>query len=326
LSKINILGLFDSRSQGGYQKRIEFMEPTSTINDSSGDWSSLQPVLRKHPLFYFFLIAYVFSWVFLMPSVLAAWGIFKGDFLVTFSIHTFGPAFAAVFMTYMIEGKEGLQRLRERIRQVQAGWQWYLFILVGIPALIILGIIIQPGALASFKSLELALLVSYPINFILVWFGGGPLGEEIGWRGFALPRMQPRYGPLWGTLLLGVLWTFWHLPEFLMPTQGGGPGTGITTFVRNFSLFFFMILAISIIFTWIFNHTRQSVFIAITAHASIDTPQLVFVPLFLAIDYSQLLLAGFIGFGAAALLILVLTRARLGYQPYAEAPPEPGAI
>jgi membrane protease YdiL (CAAX protease family) len=272
-------------------------------------------VIRKHPLFFFFLMAYTFSWILLIPSVLSAWGILPGDSTITFVLHTFGPTLAAIIMTSIIEGRAGLLRMWQRIRQWRAGWQWYLFILVGIPVLILLGIIIQPGVLASFQGLTPVLLLSYPLAFAAVWFGGGPLGEEIGWRGFALPGMQPRYGPLWGTLLLGVLWGFWHVLEFLMPTQGGGPGTGLATFLTDFSMFFLMVVALAIIFTWVFNHTRGSIFISITAHASVNTPQLVLVPLFPAVDYTNLILAGLIGFGVLALLIVILTRCRLGYQP-----------
>ena len=275
--------------------------------------------MRERPLFFFFLMAFAFSWIFLMAEVLQAWGFlpnyawFK---IVVNILFTLGPAVAAIIMTGIVEDKAGTLRLRKRIRRWRAGWQWYLFILVGIPALLMLGVMIQPGALAGFKGLGPAgLLVTYLINFVIIWFGGGPLGEEIGWRGFALPRMQPRYGPLWGTLLLGVLWCFWHLPQFLTPVQGGGPGTSLANFLTNFSLFMVLALALAIIFSWVFNYTRGSIFVAITAHASVDTPEAVLLPLFPAVAYGGLLLAAAIGFGVAALLILILTRGRLGYQP-----------
>jgi membrane protease YdiL (CAAX protease family) len=196
-----------------------------------------------------------------------------------------------------------------------AGWQWYLFVLVVIPALAVFGIILQPGALASFQGVTPLLLVSYPLTFVAVVFGGGPLGEEPGWRGFALPRMQPRYGALRGSLLLGVLWCFWHLADFLTPTQGGGPGTGLTAFLTDLPIFLLMVVALSIVFTWVFNHTGGSVFIAILLHASVNTPELVVSPLFPAIDHTGLLLAYVIAFGVTALLIVTLTRGRLGWDP-----------
>ncbi len=141
------------------------------------------------------------------------------------------------------------------------------------------------------------------------------LPEEIGWRGFALPRMQPRYGPLRGTLLLGVLWGFWHLLYFLTPDHGGGPGTSFATFLTSFAIFLLFIVALAIIFTWVFNHTQGSVFISSLLHTSIDTPQAVWIPLFLAVNETSMNLAALIGFGMPALLIVILTRGRLGYQP-----------
>lgn len=292
------------------------MDTSMESNQSISISGNLQQIMRRHPLFFFFLIAYAGSWIVSIPFVLSEWGILHGDFRIAFVLKPFaGPFLAAYLMTRIIEGKEGVLRLRQRIKQRQAGWQWYLFILLGIPALILLGIIIQPGAVASFQGFKPLLLVSYPLTYVAVFFGGGPLGEEPGWRGFALPRMQQRYGPLWGTLLLGVLWACWHLPDFLTSAQGGGPGTGFATFLINFSFFLLLVIALAIILTWVFNHTRGSIFISLLTHASINTPQVVLVPLFAAVGVTSLNLAALIGFGVPALLIILLTRGRLGYQP-----------
>jgi len=277
--------------------------------------TGLKQVMRKHPLFFFFFMSYAGSWIVSIPYVLSVWGILPGDYTIAYILKPFvGPTLAAIIMTYITEGKAGLLSLRDRLKQRRAGWQWYLFILLGIPALLLLGIIIQPGILASFQGLTPVLLVTYPAYFFIVFFGVA-LPEEIGWRGFALPRMQPRYGPLWGTLLLGVLWGFWHLLYFLTPYHGGGPGTGLATFLTNFLIFLLMVLAFAIIFTWVFNHTGGSVFIANLLHTSIDTPQLVWIPLFLAAtNETSIDLATLIAFGVPALLIVILTRGRLGYQ------------
>lgn len=277
----------------------------------------LRRALQKHPLFFFFLMAYALSWVLLIPYVLSIWGTLPQatSYTVFFVLKGFGPTVAGIVMTGVVAGKEGLLRLRQRIRQWRIGGLWYLLILLGIPALLLLGIVVQPGTLAGFQGLTPALLVSYPLTFVAIFFGGGPLGEEIGWRGFALPRLQPRYGPLWGTLLLGVLWTFWHLPDFLTPAQGGGPGTGLATFLTNLSIFMLLVLSLAIILTWIFNHTRGSIFAALLAHAGVNTPQVALVPLFPAVGVTGLNLAALIAFGVPALLIVILTRGRLGYRP-----------
>ena len=114
----------------------------------------LKKFILNHPLVSFFLMAYGFSWILSIPFILSEWGVLKGNFQVVFVLKSFGPFAAAYIITGIVEGKEGLLRLRQRIKQMQAGWQWYLFILAGIPALIIIGIIIQPGALAGFQGLK----------------------------------------------------------------------------------------------------------------------------------------------------------------------------
>jgi len=299
------------------------METSKASGQSTAASRSLRQVMQQHSLFFFFFMAYAFSWIVLIPFVLSVWGIMPEFFSFTFILNPFlGPilavpvTLAAFIMTGITEGKAGVRRLLHRYMQWRAGWQWYLFILLDIPALLLLGIIVQPGALASFHGLPppIFFLVYYLVSFVVVFLLGGLLGEEPGWRGFALPRMQLRYGPLWGTLVLGVLWGFWHLPHFLTPVQGGGPGTSFATFLTNFPIFFLEVMALAIIFTWVFNHTRGSVFIAILLHTSIDTPQTVWIPLFLAVDMTSMDLAGLIGFGVPALLILLLTRGRLGSQ------------
>jgi membrane protease YdiL (CAAX protease family) len=273
--------------------------------------------MQQHPLLSFFFLAYAITWIIFSPYVLAEWGILpKASFYNLFYIlHTFGPAMAAYIMFRVMDGKAGWLGLRKRIKQLRAGWLWYAFILLGIPALILLGILVLPGALASFQGLTPKLLVSYPFVFVLIFLGGGPLGEEIGWRGFALPRLQSRYGALRATLLLGVLWTIWHIEDFFTASQGGGPGTGLTAFTFNLPIFFVMVMELAIIMTWVFNHTRGSFFIAVLLHASFDAFGSTVQPLFSASIVSTTNLLFAIGFAVPALLILILTRGRLGYQP-----------
>lgn len=273
----------------------------------------MQQIMKQYPLVFFFLMAYAISWIVSIPFILAEWGFLQGDFRIVFVLKSYGPFAAAFIMTGILEGKEGLRLLRQRIRQRQAGWQWYVFIFIGIPALVLLGIVVQPGAAVGFVGIEPAIIIRYLLMYIVVIFGGGPLGEEPGWRGFALPKMQRRFGPLWGTLLLGVLWTGWHLPDFLTSAQGGGPGTGLDAFRVNFPVFLGLVLSLAVILTWIFNLTDGSLFTAILAHASVNTPQLVLVPLFPAVSVTQLNLAALVSFGTTALLIILLTRGRLGF-------------
>lgn len=287
------------------------MDHPSAINNDLG----LQQFARRHPLATFVLLAYAISWLLTIPFILAEWGMLHGDYRIAFTLKSFGPFMAAYLTTFLIEGKEGLVRLRKRVRQWRAGWPWYAFIFAGIPVLFLAGIAVQPGALADFKDLTPAVFISYLVSFIVVAFGGGPLGEEPGWRGFALSRLQEQHGALKGTLILAVIWTGWHLPDFLTSAQGGGPGTGIGVFLVNFPIFLLLVSALAIILTWVYNHTGGSILLAILAHGSVNTPQVALIPLFPAVNTTMLNTGALIGFGAAAVVIAILTRGNLGFNP-----------
>lgn len=272
----------------------------------------IQSAIQQHPLVSFFILAYAISWILSIPFILSEWNVLHGDYRIAFIVKSFGPFAAALIVTGIVEGKEGVARLRGRIRQWKVGWVWYAVTLLVIPVLVLIGIAIQPGALAGFKGVTPTVAITYLVTLVVVAFGGGPLGEEPGWRGFALPRLQSSMGPLKGTLLLGLLWTCWHLPDFLTSAQGGGPGVPASTLLVNFGLFLLLVTAIAVVFTWVYNHTGGSILLAILAHAGVNTPQVALVPLFPAVTTMVLNTAALIGFGAAAVLILLLTRGHLG--------------
>ena len=290
------------------------MNASGTSSQVTKPAGGLRGAMQRRPLLFFFIMAYAFSWIILIPYILSVWGVLKGDFTFLFILNAFvGPALAGFLMTRVTDGPAGVRRLLRRCLQSSAGWQWYAFVLLGIPVLYLLGIALLPGAFASFQGATLRTLVVYVVTFVITVFLGGPLGEEPGWRGFALPRLQARYGAMWGTLLLGLLWTCWHLPHFLTPVQRGGPGTGWAAFLTNFPIFLVLVMSLAIIFTWVFNHTGESVFMAILLHASINTLGQVVPPLFPAPAVVNTDLSITIGVAIAALLILILTRGRLGY-------------
>jgi membrane protease YdiL (CAAX protease family) len=197
--------------------------------------------------------------------------------------------------------------------RARVAWHWYLFVLLGVPSLYLLALLLVPGALQSYHGGQSRFLLSYLVALGLAIIAEGPLGEEPGWRGFALPRMQPRFGPLRGTLLLGLLWGFWHLPDFATTNQRGGPGANYVTLASiDFPLFILYAIAVSLVFTWVFNHTGSSVFIAILLHASINTFPAV-MALFPAPIVAGTNLPVLVGV-AGPLLLILLTRGRLGYD------------
>jgi CAAX protease family protein len=281
-------------------------------------------LLVRHPLVSFFVMAYAFSWIVWAPWVLgedgarllpSAWTGPLSGLLLPAGILA-GPTLSAFIMTGVTEGRSGVRRLLGRYVLWRVGIRWYLFALLGIPLLMVLGTMIVSGDLPNLGALGgLSFVPGYLVFFMLVLLIGGPLLEEGGWRGFALPRMQPLYGPLVASLILGVLWALWHLPEFLVSTwaapSGGASILGITQFVV-------IAVAIAIMMTWLFNNTRGSLLLAVLAHTSIDATGRplgeIFPPAAASSSLSLL-----VGLGALALVLIALTLGRLGYRPEAEA-------
>jgi membrane protease YdiL (CAAX protease family) len=263
--------------------------------------------LRRYPLTFYFLIALGISWA--VVATIVALGLSPSA--AGIAAITAGPALSSLLMTGVCEGTEGVRRLLGRLVLWRVPLAWYLVALFGIPAVYVLGTAFLPGALASFNPLTPDKWLSYLWLFPLVILVGGPLLEEIGWRGFALPRLEAKYGPLIGTLALGLLWAAWHYPQYLMPewaAQNGGFN------VKAVLVFTVAVVPIAIILTWVFNNTKGSLLLAILAHASINTFSVFIDQIFPAQAGSQT--GGMIGFGLAALLIVVLTGGRLGYDRY----------
>jgi len=281
---------------------------------TTGD-SRLFSGIKRHPLRSFFILAYLGSWIFSIPFILSEWGVLDGDYKAFFVIKAFaGPFLAAYLITRVIDGKEGFTLLRKRITQRRFNLKYYLFVLLLIPGAIIIAILLQPNAFTGFVGFTIFDVIKYLILFIVVFFGGGPLAEEPGWRGFALPRMQNKYGPLLGSLFLGLLWAFWHAPDFLTSAQGGGPESRFTDVLLNFIIFTVLILSLSVIFTWISNKTNGSLLSVLLAHASVNTPQVAILPLFPSITTTQLDLMAMISFSIISIVIISSTKGELGYK------------
>jgi membrane protease YdiL (CAAX protease family) len=222
-----------------------------------------------------------------------------------------GPTLSAFIMTGITEGRIGIRRLLRRYVLWRVALRWYLFVLLVIPAIEVLGAIVVPGVLGSFQSLTLMLVLTYPVAFVSTFILGGPLGEEPGWRGFALPRLQPLHGPLVGSIILGILWALWHLPLFWS-------GVWTPPTIPNIVMFIVMITALTIIMTWVFNNAKGSLLITMLMHASFNTfANRIVAPLFPAPILSEYgLLPVLVGFVATALVLIAVTRGRLGYQHY----------
>jgi len=202
----------------------------------------LGAVIAAHPLVAFFGLAFALTWV-TVPL---------GTFMAA------GPLLAALVVLGVVEGRAGIRDLGHRMVQWRVGWPWYaaaILVPVGV-ALAAGGANVAIGASDSaFAQLELpALFFAFALHMVVPVFA--PIGEEPGWRGFALPRLQARHNPLTATLILGVIVAVWHAPLIFLSREHFEPVMLLGT------------VAVTFFYTWLFNHTGGSVFMTIVAHAA----------------------------------------------------------
>jgi membrane protease YdiL (CAAX protease family) len=270
------------------------------------------------------MLAYAGTWLTLLPVVLSKNGIGLLPYDVPFAVFAvlfilsglLGPTLSAIVMTGATEGKAGVRRLLRRYMLWRVGVQWWLLVLFGYVALYLLSAVPALGAapLSALAQKWPLLFASY-LPAVLTFNLVTALGEEPGWRGFALPRLQTQYGPVVGSLILGTLHAGWHLPVFFLPALGFGHFT-----VSFFVTWIPAVWATTLVWTWIFNNTKGSILIAILLHSAFDAAgSFVFLTL-LKINTTDTGITGPISawqlglYIAWAVLVLIATRGRLSYK------------
>jgi membrane protease YdiL (CAAX protease family) len=214
----------------------------------------------------YFVLAYLLSWA-LWPLVILN--------PTSSPLVPFGPLIAAVIVALLAGGRRELWALLGQLTRCRVHPIWYVVALLG------------PCVLAALAAL-LAIAAGAPADRA----GGYPdwqtigffflstliivgLFEEVGWRGFALPRLQLRMDAIWAALILGVLWALWHLPELISDPTGQRPPVPFIVWA----------LALSVIFSWLYNSTNGSLPIVIICHAAIDTAGRFMLPEFAGEGY-----------------------------------------
>ena len=254
-------------------------------------------------LIVFFAIAYAWAWAVWVPMVITRaspqWTI----------LATLGPTVAALAVHRATAGNYRAFRLF-------TSWLRMLAATVVGVALIVLAYVVLPAVTtASPGKLHWGVLTSVAVyNYSTLL--GGPLFEEPGWRGFALPRLEARFGPVRASVLLTLLWTSWHLPLFFYPGW----------FTAPLWIYALLVLGASILLTFGANLARFSVITPIAMHAAfntasrflnglfVDTEPRVRIPFELVMALSGL---------ATAVVLILATRGRLGYVEGQAESPEP---
>ena len=261
---------------------------------------SISQILKRHSLVIGITLMFLLTW----PLDLVNSGIVKID--ISFIVLLFlgwGFVFASVIMTGLTLGREGVISLLRRFFRWRVGWKWYLVAFLLEPLLIVLGVFgnaLVTGIAPDFSGIiayqffgEDATLWLFILPFFLIDFITN--GEEIGWRGYVLPRLQAKYSALTSTLILGVIWGFWHLLKFLTHWNP-----------LSFTWFMVHVLAFAVTLTWLYNGTKGSLLLVTIMHASSNTAGIFFPMANTGSSENMGAYIGYVLFEVLAAIIVVL--------------------
>ena len=201
----------------------------------------------------FFLLTFAFTWALQLPGVLAQRGFLPGNlgiYLPFVALGTLGPLLSATLLSFREGGAPSVKRLYAPLLRFRVHVGWYLAALV-LPGALLSGILWllnaagRHGPIGYFPAAN-ALILGVVLSLV----------EEVGWRGYALPRLQARWGSFAASAIIGVLWYLWHIPMFL--------GQGVPLNLVLVMLLYFT--GASLFLTWIYNGTNGSLLLAVCAH------------------------------------------------------------
>jgi uncharacterized protein len=246
-------------------------------------------LVRRHPLIMFFVLAYALAW---WIWVLYAFGIsFLGP------IFALGPFLAAIIVTALTRGTVGLKALLSRMVRWRVGLRWYAAALLLPVAVYVVAVSLNIlfGARASTAEQFGSWYLIFPLfAYSLLFPLSGAFGEELGWRGYALPRVEARLWALSAALIIGVIQTAWHLPLFMIDRS-----TPPVPLIAGY-------MSLGVLATWVFNNTRGSVLMTMVLHASFNTNAGFFGEMFAGADLVRMSWLLAVGWFVAAIVVVIV--------------------
>ncbi len=245
---------------------------------------SAREFVRKHDLVIFFVLVFCLPWLHAIPEIAAAkgfgWNPPSSTLKVILRVIGLlgGPMGSAALLTGITRGRTGLREWISQAVRWRVAWPWYVVVLFTYPVMAVTALVAadlisgsgshlmgyfhaRVGEMAA--GLGLSGIKPWLLIPLLILEGVVivPLYEEPGWRGFVLPRFQEKHGALCSGVMLGIIWAFWHLPNFFVP---GTPHYGMP-----FVGFLISIVALSVLMTAVYNSTKGSVLLCMLLHGSI---------------------------------------------------------
>lgn len=215
--------------------------------------------VKQHLLVIYFVVAYAISWSIMIPLALKqqGWAVISMPFYVHY-FAAFGPMQSAIIVTWITDGNIGLKELFGRMFKWRVKLIWWL-VAVSPLLLFAIGVIavgLIQGKWSGFSELgQVSFLPDIGFSALFLWIFTYGFGEETGWRGFALPRLQKKHGALKATFILWIFWALWHAPAFFYVYD---PSIIIGFLIGQFCG--------AIFFTWLYNSSIGSILMVIIFH------------------------------------------------------------
>ena len=219
----------------------------------------------------FFILTYILSWAIWIVLILASSQISEGLSTIVRLFGVLMPAGSAIILTAHYTGSKGIRQLFSRLKIWRVGAKWWLVAIFAYPLLLIIAGLLynlfDSQSVVNLLSLDVGILIANIIFLLLA-----SLGEEVGWRGVALPALQKRYSPFVSSLILGLLWSAWHLPFWVL--IGTLSQYGWVYFVMNF----LFIVPTTFLITWVFNNTKGSLLLPVVFHVVFNVVNVAIFP------------------------------------------------
>jgi membrane protease YdiL (CAAX protease family) len=233
-------------------------------HDSAARATGFSGVVARSPTVAFLIGTFAWAWLlwgYWVPAMPPGGLQFSLPFLLTGIGGGFAPALAAIAVVWLLGRGAGVARLLAPLRRWRLHPGWYGLALLLVPALTLISVTIQGGVIGPLEWGDMAVLIPVAI----VWPLLAALGEEIGWRGFLLPRLQPRYGIVGTAIVIGIIWGLWHLPPDWIGMKGYG-NWFFAAFLVNGPI---VLTGHAIIMAWLWNRTHGSLLLMVLYHLSI---------------------------------------------------------
>jgi membrane protease YdiL (CAAX protease family) len=267
--------------------------------------------LQRHPVLTYFVLVIALSWgaTLLLTGGLGPIGSTDPRFLFIALTAPVAPAIVSLLLTGVLAGRAGYRDLLVRLLRWRVGVRWYAFALLTAPLLTVAATAVLALALNPTEFLPAILTNSDPLGLLLPGLFGGLIAglcEELGWTGFAIPRLRLKYGVFGTGFVVGAVWGAWHFPLFREGTSFSGALPLTLLLVQLFA----WLPAYRVLMVWVYDRTG-SLLVAVLMHASLIATQLIVRP---AVTGEAASLVSILTWAAALWLVVAVVAVATGGQ------------